>query len=172
MLGPAKILFALWVAQARVRVPLVVTGLPLTVNSPGALNATEVTVPVPPGRSAATMARKLGVPLEPFGEAKNLFCVCDVQESAIVPEVVIGDPPTVISVGAVTAMLVTVPVPAGRSFVTKALKAGAAAAPVVGPAQTVLAVWVASVTVKVPLVVMGEPLTEKIPGIDKATLVT
>jgi hypothetical protein len=49
---------------------------------------------------------------------------------------------------------------------------GIAAAPVVGPANTVLAVSVANVTAKVPAVVIGEPPTEKMLGIVKPTLVT
>ena len=56
-------------------------------------------------------------------------------------------------------MLVTVPVPAGRSAVVSARNVGVVAEPVAGPENTVLAVWVASVPVKVPVVVTGEPDT-------------
>lgn len=69
-------------------------------------------------------------------------------------------------------MLVTVPVPAGKSAVTNALKAGCAAAPVVGPAHTVLAVSVAFVIAMVPLEVIGEPETLNSVGTVTATDVT
>lgn len=51
-------------------------------------------------------------------------------------------------------------------------KVGAAAAPVVGPANSVLAVCVASVPVSVPDVVTGDPLTVINEGSDNPTLVT
>jgi len=51
-------------------------------------------------------------------------------------------------------------------------KVGAEAPPDVGPANSVFADCVASDAVSVPVVVTGEPLTLKILGIDKATLVT
>jgi predicted RecA/RadA family phage recombinase len=49
--------------------------------------------------------------------------------------------------------LVTVPVPAGKSAVTRARKDGAAAAPVVGPANAVFAVCVFNANVKAGVVV-------------------
>jgi len=49
---------------------------------------------------------------------------------------------------------------------------GAEAAPVVGPTNSVLADCVASDAVSVPVVVTGDPLTLKILGTDRATLVT
>jgi hypothetical protein len=49
--------------------------------------------------------------------------------------------------------LVTVPVPAGKSAVTRARNVGAAATPVVGPAKTVFAVCVFSANVKAGVVV-------------------
>jgi hypothetical protein len=49
---------------------------------------------------------------------------------------------------------------------------GVAAAPLVGPANTVFADCVASDAVSVPDVVTGDPLTLKIAGIESATLVT
>lgn len=49
---------------------------------------------------------------------------------------------------------------------------GAAAAPVVGPANNVFANCVASDAVRVPVVVTGDPLTSKMAGTDSATLVT
>ena len=61
---------------------------------------------------------------------------------------------------------------AGMSAATSARNVGAAAAPVVGPAQTRFAACVASVTASVPVVVTGEPPTEKIAGMDNATEVT
>lgn len=45
-MGDANTWFAVWLALVAVRVPVVVTGEPLTVNSAGKLRATEVTVPV------------------------------------------------------------------------------------------------------------------------------
>jgi hypothetical protein len=61
---------------------------------------------------------------------------------------------------------------AGMSANTNPRKVGAAALPVVGPLNIVFAVWFARVAVIVPLAVTGEPLTEKIFGRAKATLVT
>lgn len=60
----------------------------------------------------------------------------------------------------------------GISDATKDLKVGAAAAPVVGPANTVFAVWVANVPVNVPEVVTGELLTVINDGRLKPTDVT
>lgn len=55
--------------------PLVVTGLPVMVKSPVlSRRATEVTVPVPLGRSAATNVLKAGCAAEPvIGPAKTLL---------------------------------------------------------------------------------------------------
>src|SRR5437016_2366913 len=61
---------------------------------------------------------------------------------------------------------------AGKSAATSARKVGTLAAPVVGPAHTVLAVSVAFVNVNVPVVVTGEPLTINSTGEASATLVT
>jgi hypothetical protein len=117
------------------------------------------------GRSEATIALKLGVPPPPDGPAKNEFCASEFHDSASVPAVVIGDPPTDNSVGTVIATLVTVPVGAapldalvttpcaftviaeyvyepaetpevGRSALTSDRNAGVAGTPVVGPAKT------------------------------------
>ena len=52
------------------------------------------------------------------------------------------------------------------------LKVGAAATPVLGPANTVFAFWVAKLTVKVPDEVTGLLETEKMLGIERSTLVT
>src|SRR5215467_5777887 len=58
------------------------------------------------------------------------------------------------------------------SAATSDRKVGVAAAPVVGPEKIRFADSVASVPVKVPVDVTGEPLTVKMPGSDKPTLVT
>jgi hypothetical protein len=58
------------------------------------------------------------------------------------------------------------------SAVTKFLKAGAAALPELGPANTKFAACVFSVAVSVPDVVTGLPETVKILGIAKPTLDT
>ena len=61
----------------------------------------------------------------------------------------------------------------GRSAPTSDRNVGVAAAPVVGPAQTRLADWVASVPVRVPVLVTGLPDTARILlGNANATLVT
>lgn len=57
----------------------------------------------------------------------------------------------------------------GRSLPAKALKVGAAAAPLVGPANTCAALCVASVTAKVPLPVIGEPVVVRKAGVVSAT---
>jgi hypothetical protein len=64
-----------------------------------------------------------------------------------------GLPVTVKIEGTVKATEVTVPVPAGKSAATSALNVGAAAAPVVGPAQNELAACVVSVKVNAGVVV-------------------
>ena len=66
--------------------------------------------------------------------------------------------------------LVAVLVP--RSAVTRERKVGAAGEPVVGPAQTRLALSVARVAASVPAAVTGEPPTEKMAGSVSATEVT
>ena len=58
------------------------------------------------------------------------------------------------------------------SAVVKALKVGAAAAPLDGPAKIVFTAWVVNVPVSVPLVVTGELVTAMIDGNDKPTEVT
>ena len=58
------------------------------------------------------------------------------------------------------------------SAVVKALKVGAAAAPLDGPAKMLLTAWVVNVPVNVPLVVTGELVTAMIEGNDKPTEVT
>ena len=60
---------------------------------------------------------------------------------------------------------------AGRSAATRARKAGAPAAPL-GAAKTKLAVWLARVALRVPLVVTGEPVTVKRLGRLRPTLLT
>jgi hypothetical protein len=63
-------------------------------------------------------------------------------------------------------------VTAGISAAVRARNVGVAAPPEDGPANTVFALWVVKVPVKVPVVVTGDPLTLKIEGNDNATLVT
>jgi hypothetical protein len=89
-----------------------------------------------------------------------------------VPEVVTGEPETVMNDGRDSPTLVTVPVPPGKSAATRARNVGADAPPEDGPARTRFAFCVASVTASVPLVVMGEPDTERNDGTVSATLDT
>ena len=66
------------------------------------------------GTSAATMARRLTAPLDPFGVARNSFAVSPVVAvMASVPLVIMGLPETVSHAGTVMATLVTVPEPEG-----------------------------------------------------------
>jgi len=61
----------------------------------------------------------------------------------------------------------------GISAATKLRKVGVAAPPEVGPAKMVLALWVSKVAPNVPVVVTGEPVTEKISlGMERPTEVT
>ena len=59
-----------------------------------------------------------------------------------------------------------------RSASTNARNVGVAAAPVVGPAKCVLAACVANVPTSVPVDVTGPPVTVKIAGNARSTLVT
>jgi hypothetical protein len=62
---------------------------------------------------------------------------------------------------------------AGISSSTSPRKVGAAGDPLVGPAKTELAFWLSKVAVKVPFVVIGEPLTSNtLDGSASATEVT
>ena len=61
---------------------------------------------------------------------------------------------------------------AGMSAPTSVPNVGAADAPLVGPLKTVFALWLASVAAKVPEVVTGDPVTLKIEGRERLTLVT
>lgn len=60
LVGPAKNVFAVSVANVIAKVPDVVIGLPVTDRMEGTVSATEVTVPVPAGMSVVTSARKVG----------------------------------------------------------------------------------------------------------------
>jgi len=60
----------------------------------------------------------------------------------------------------------------GISALTRALKVGVAALPVVGPAKTVFAVSVANVTANVPLLVIVEGITDRKEGTVIPTEVT
>src|SRR5882762_2008762 len=97
--------------------------------------------------------------------------------SAIVPFVVIGDPPTLAERSAagtasVAATDVTVPMPAGRSAVTSERNVGTTAPPEVGPAKTRFGFCTAFVTASVPAMVIGDPPTVNSDGIERATDVT
>lgn len=65
-----------------------------------------------------------------------------------------------------------VAVPVAISSATAVLKVGAAAAPLVGPANKVFAACVARTAVNVPLEVTGDPETVRKAGMDNATEVT
>src|SRR6266550_3408579 len=105
------------------RVPCATALVPLPMS--GKLAASVVS-PVPPfatpsvpvmveagidGRSAATSARNVGVPVEPFGAAKTVFVVSVASVTPSVPAPVIGEPETAIIDGTVMATDVTVPPP-------------------------------------------------------------
>jgi hypothetical protein len=70
VVGPAKTKFAVCVLRVPVKVPLVVTGLPLTVKMEGNARATEVTVPVPPPVAAIVKLDPLGVMVIPVPAVK------------------------------------------------------------------------------------------------------
>lgn len=61
---------------------------------------------------------------------------------------------------------------AGMSATTRVLNVGVAAGPLEGPANTALAGSVVKVPVRVPLLVTGLPVTVKMDGNDRPTLVT
>ena len=127
------------------------------------------------GRSAATRARNAGCAGAPLvGPAHTVLADSVALVIANVPEVVIGEPLMLNSVGTVMATLVTVPVPTppGMSARTSARKVGSATPPEVGPAQTVFAVSVALPIVIVPAVVTGDPLIVSSAGTASPTLVT
>jgi hypothetical protein len=75
-------------ANAAVNVPDVVTA-PEGVEErtvPSPVNVTDVTVPVPAGRSVDAIVLKVGVAAEPdVGPARNVFCVCVSREGVSVP---------------------------------------------------------------------------------------
>jgi hypothetical protein len=79
--------------------------------------------------------------------------------NVIVPDVVIGEPEVTVkpAFAELTATLVTVPVPGGKSAVTNERNDGCAALPVDGPANTLFADWVFKLNVNVPVVVTGDP---------------
>ena len=80
-------------------------------NAPAA-----VVCPVPPpemamvGRSEAAMARKEGLPLDPFGAAKNWLAVWLASVAVRVPELVTGEPVTENRLGKERPTLLTPPV--------------------------------------------------------------
>jgi hypothetical protein len=114
--GPAHTVFADSLAVESVRVPLVLTGEPETVNSGEAARPTLVTVPDPApvvGMSTFASARKVGAAAAPeAGPAHTVFADSLAFTKVKVPLLVTGDPETVNSGGAAKPTLVTVPVPA------------------------------------------------------------
>jgi hypothetical protein len=113
--GPINPKFAVCVENAPVSVPDVVTGEPDIVNTDvGNASATEVTVPVPAGKSADVNARNVGVAALPeAGPANTKFADSVFNVSPKVPLVVIGDPDTENIEGTVIPTEVTVPLVPG-----------------------------------------------------------
>jgi len=136
------------------------------------------------GMSAATSARNVGVPVEPFGAAKTVFAVSDARVAVRTPDDVTGEPVTVKILGNAnpTEIPEEVPVPplttgnipvtpvvkliSGRSPDTSVRKVGIPAARL-GAAKTVFAVSDTRVAVNAPVALAGDPLTEKMLGIVK-----
>jgi hypothetical protein len=110
---------------------------------------------VPDGMSAATSALNVGAPVPPVaGPANTEFCAA-LLNAKVSAGVVVAVATLVVKSGlrAPALKLVTVPVPAGRSAATSARNVGVAAAPVVGPAHTVLAFCVVIAKVNAGVVV-------------------
>jgi hypothetical protein len=122
-------------------VPAVVTGVPVTEKPVGMARPTLVTVPDPPPggvvqapapfkyvlelqlpdhagiTSVDAMARSPTCPVDPFGVARNMLAACpEAKESPKVPALVMGVPLTENTEGAVSATLVTLPVPTEWQF--------------------------------------------------------
>jgi hypothetical protein len=150
--------------------------------------------------SAATRARKVGVPALPDpGPANTVLIASEARVIVRVPEDVTGLLVTVKMLGADKPTLVTDPAATqtalpyasmpvansplhwvgvelnsgdGISAAVKTRKVGVAAEPDTGPEKNVLAVSVFNVKVKVPELVTGLFVTVKMLGADKPTLVT
>jgi hypothetical protein len=175
---------------------------------PLAIATVPVSVPAEPvvllvifaGMSAATSARKVGVPALPDpGPANTVLIASEARVIVRVPEDVTGLLVTVKMLGADKPTLVTDPAATqtaspyasmpvaysplhsvgavlnsgdGISVAVKTRKVGTAAEPDTGPAKNVLAVSVFSVRAKVPDPVTGLSDTVKMSGADRPTLVT
>ena len=158
--GPAKMVFCPVLASVAVRVPLLVTGDPDTVRIDGRDRPTDVTVPVPP--EAAIVIEPVPGVIVTFDPAVSVLYSSPVPPVFTpriwdaVPIVVRFVPPEV--VGTV-----------GRSVATRDRKAGVPAPPLEGPAKMVFCPVLASVAVRVPLLVTGDPDTVRIDGRDRPT---
>jgi hypothetical protein len=101
-----------WLTKLIAKVPLVVIGLPETLKRvPGTVWATDCTVPTVEGRSEVCIALKVGLAAAPLdGPIQAVPLVWVVRVIDRVPELVIGEPPTLMIVaGTVWATEVTVP---------------------------------------------------------------
>jgi hypothetical protein len=111
--GEAKTRLALWLFRVPVSVPLLVTGLFDTVNTEvGRESPTELTVPAtPPSPTSPELVQATICPEVPALLAVTTLVAVPVvfMPRATVPEVVTGDPVTVMVLGTVTPTLVTVP---------------------------------------------------------------
>ena len=117
---PGLLELMVWLGQLPVMVTLVpaisagvaVPEPPLaTATMPVTLDAVPVVFWFSVGTSAATMARKVGVPAEPLGAAKKKLAVWLAKVPVKVPEVVTGEPETVKILGRDNPTEVTLPVP-------------------------------------------------------------
>jgi hypothetical protein len=166
--------FATCVASVRVSVPVVVTGEPDTEKvDGGAERATDVTplfaiviepapfvidTPVPAVRVVTTGAR----PVDPISSAPSVMAAASVRV-----------PAEVMTIRLLLDAVILLSGREGMSASTKARHVGTASTPVLGPIRAVLATCVEKASVTVPVVVTGEPDTEKVEeGADMATDVT
>jgi hypothetical protein len=174
VLGPNNAVFATCVEKARVSVPVVVTGEPVTEKvEDGADRATDVTplfaividpapfvidTPVP----AVSVVTTGAAPVDPTSSAPFVMAAASVKVPAEVTMILLLLDAVILLSGR-----------DGMSASTNALHVGTASAPVAGPSKAVFATCVASVRVSVPVVVTGEPDTEKVDeGAERATDVT
>ena len=163
LVGPAKIVFCPVLASVAVRVPLLVTGDPDTVRIDGRERPTDETVPVPP--EAAIVSEPDPGVIVTFDPAVSVLY------SRLVPPVFtprIWDAVPIVVRFVPPELVGTV----GRSAATRDRKAGVPAPPLVGPAKIVFCPVLASVAVRVPLLVTGDPDTVRIDGRERPTDVT
>src|SRR6185312_16108769 len=133
--------------------------------TPGIVRATDVTVPVPPLPLAAAVINPLALTV--------ILALVKLPTLALTVASVRAAEPGPAAVPSPVSAVIALGVRPGISAATSARKAGVAAAPVVGPANTVLADCVRNAPVNVPAVVTGLPLTEKtLAGNARATDVT